>query len=135
MKLDDNKDKGRAGLLLGMQYFGLQGYTISLPINDTQWYDFVIEKNGKFETVQCKFTDTENSEVDFRSTGGTDGGVIGNILDYPLDYLFCANEKNSYVIPLSDIRKSGNKRSIVLKTEPNKNHQGFETYKYLVEIR
>lgn len=40
----DNKQKGRNGLLLGMSYFGRQGYTISLPINDTQWYDFVIEK-------------------------------------------------------------------------------------------
>ena len=63
---------------MAINYFTCQGYTISLPINDTQWYDLVVEKDGKFYTVQCKATQTENGDIDFRSTGGTNGGVYDN---------------------------------------------------------
>ena len=52
MLFDTNKDKGRAGLSLAIAY----GYSVNIPLNDTQWYDLIIEKNGKFETVQCKAT-------------------------------------------------------------------------------
>lgn len=51
MILETNKDKGRAGLSLAIAYYGTQGYTISLPLNDTQWYDLIIEKDGLFQTV------------------------------------------------------------------------------------
>lgn len=40
----DNKEKGRIGLITVIPYFGLNGYTISIPLNDTQWYDLVVEK-------------------------------------------------------------------------------------------
>ena len=56
MILETNKDKGRAGLSLAITYFSLNGYTVSLPMNDTQWYDMIVEKDGVFQTVQCKFT-------------------------------------------------------------------------------
>ena len=57
MKIDTIREKGNAGLSLGIAYFGSNGYTVSIPLNDTQ-----------------------------------------------------------------------------LRTEPNLNKQGFETYKYLVKI-
>ena len=39
-----NREKGRIGLSMAINYFTIQGYTISLPLNDTQWYDMVVEK-------------------------------------------------------------------------------------------
>ena len=47
----NRKQIGRIGLSMAINYFTCQGYTVSLPMNDTQWYDLVIEKDGKFETV------------------------------------------------------------------------------------
>lgn len=44
MLLETNKDKGRAGLSLAIAYYGTQGYTISLPLNDTQWYDLIMKR-------------------------------------------------------------------------------------------
>lgn len=81
-----------------------------------------------------KCTDTEEDVIDFRSTGGTDGKTYDNILNHKnLTYLFCvSNDRSEYVIPIKDIVQSGNVRSISLRKEPNKNNQGFETYKYLV---
>ena len=63
----DRKTTGRIGLSMAINYFTVQGYTISLPINDTQWYDLIVEKNGIFETVQCKATMTEDDSIDFRT--------------------------------------------------------------------
>lgn len=135
MIIDTNKDKGRAGLSLAIAYFDSNGYTVSLPINDTQWYDLVVEMNGIFQTVQCKFTNSKDNEIIITSCGGTKGSAYDSILNHPLDLLFCADfQKNLYVIPMNDLRKAGNIKSISLRTSPNPNNQGFNTYKYLVEI-
>lgn len=135
MEISTNKDRGRAGISLAIAYFGANGYTVSLPLNDTQWYDLIVEKNGIIQTVQCKFVSAENAEVSFTSKGGTNGSVYDRITDHPLDLLFCADKNmNMYVIPMKDILEHGNRRSIVLRTKPNCNGQGLNTCKYLVNI-
>lgn len=129
------KQIGRIGLSMAINYFTIQGYTVSLPMNDTQWYDLIIEKNGIFETVQCKATETEDDSIDFRSTGGTKGKEYDNIQNYrdKLTYIFCVNkDRNMWLIPIKDL--DSNKRSIHLRTEPNSNNQGFQTYKYRVSL-
>ena len=129
----NRKQIGRIGLSMAINYFTLQGYTVSLPMNDTQWYDIVIEKDGKFETVQCKATQTKENVIDFRSTGGTKGKVYDNLLNHSeLDYLFCVNKDlDMWLIPVKDITTT---RQITLRTEQNKNNQGFQTYKYRVRF-
>ena len=101
----NRKNIGRIGLSMAINYFTVKGYTISIPMNDTQWYDLVIEKDGTFQTVQCKATQTESGEIDFRSTGGTNGGVYDNLLNHSeLDYLFCVNKNlDMWLIPIKDI--------------------------------
>lgn len=135
MLVKTNKDKGRAGFSLAIAYFGSNGYTVCLPINDTQWYDLIVEKDGKIQTVQCKFTGSKHNEVFLRSCGGTNGGTYDNVLDHPLDLLFCADkDKNLFLIPVDELRKTGNTKSITLRTTPNPNNQGFNTYNYMVQI-
>lgn len=132
MLFESRKDKGRAGMALGIAYFGANGYTVNVPLNDTQWYDFIVEKDGKFETVQCKATGSKEGAIDFRSTGGTDGGVYDNMKNHPVDYLFCVNQNGiMYCIPVKDIP---NANGIRLRTEPNINKQGFDTCKYIVTL-
>jgi hypothetical protein len=33
---ESNKELGRKGLISAISYFGMNGYTINLPLNDTQ---------------------------------------------------------------------------------------------------
>lgn len=129
----NRKKIGRIGLSMAINYFTIKGYTVSIPMNDTQWYDIVIEKDGIFQTVQCKATQTESGEIDFRSTGGTKGSTYDNLLNHSeLDFLFCVDKDlNMWLIPVKDITT---KRSISLRTKPNANNQGFQTYKYRVRI-
>ena len=42
----NRKNIGRIGLSMAINYFTCQGYTVSLPLNDTQWYDMIIEKGN-----------------------------------------------------------------------------------------
>ena len=129
----NRKQIGRLGLSMAINYFTIQGYTVSLPINDTQWYDLIIEKDNQFFTVQCKATQTENDSIDLRSTGGTKGSVYDNVLNHSkLDYLFCVNKDlKMWLIPVKDITTS---KQITLRTEPTKNNQGFQTFQYQVQF-
>lgn len=135
MIIETNKQRGNAGLSLAIAYFGTNGYTVSLPLNDTQWYDLIVEKDGEFKTIQCKFTSSDSGEIELISKGGTKGTKYGSIFDNALDYLFCANHLGQmWLVPMNDIIEAGNKKSIRLRTEPNSNNQGFNTYSYLVQI-
>ena len=135
MIFETNKDKGRAGMALGIAYFGANGYTVNIPLNDTQWYDFVIEKDGIFQTVQCKATGTSNNVIDLKSCGGTKGSAYDFVLEHSLDFLFCLDkDQNMFVIPVQDMKEYGMKKQITLRTEKSANGQGFQTYKYKVSI-
>lgn len=130
----DRKQIGRIGLSMAINYFTLQGYTVSLPINDTQWYDLIIEKEGIFKTVQCKATNTKDQTIDLRETGGTKGKEYGNVLAHDkLDILFCVNSNlNIWIFPIKDLIDAKVKNTISLRNSPNSNNQGFQTYKYLI---
>lgn len=137
MLFETNKDKGRAGLSMAIAYFGSNGYSVNIPLNDTQWYDLVIEKDNQFYTVQCKATGSVDNTIRLVSKGGTKGTAYDSILNHPLDYLFCIDEqKNIYVIPLKDLIKAGNISSIKLRTEKSvyANNKTFDTSKYIVSL-
>lgn len=136
MVFENNKDKGRAGMSLAIAYFGANGYTVNIPLNDTQWYDLVIEKDGVFETVQCKATGSKDNSIQLRSCGGTSGAVYDSVLNHPITYLFCLDQyQNMFVIPVEAIRQwNQEQKTIVLRTEPTINGQGFQTYPYLVHL-
>lgn len=135
MLYETNKEKGRAGMAMGIAWFASNGYTVSIPLNDTQWYDFIAEKEGNFYSVQCKATGSADGTISLRSTGGTKGITYERVNDNNIDYLFCLNQnQDMFVIPGEVLRSSGNINSIKLRTEPTKNNQGLQTYQYLVKI-
>lgn len=132
----DRKQLGRLGLSLAIAYYTKQGYTVSLPINDTQWYDLVIERDGVFESVQCKATATDKGTIDLRCTGGTDGGTYDHTLNHSINRLFCVDGQcHLYDIPVEEIRKYKSQlNTMTLRTEKSSNGQGFQTYLYLVSL-
>ena len=135
MLFETNQDKGRAGMAMAIAYFGANGYTVSIPLNDTQWYDLIVEKNGEFKTVQCKATGSVDNAISLRSCGGTNGGAYDNVLNHPVDYLFCLDgSMNMYVIPVTDMKEYGCNKQITLRTQKSANGQGFQTYQYMVSL-
>ena len=137
MIFETNKDKGRAGLSAAIAYFGMNGYNVSIPLNDTQDYDLVVEKNGKFQRVQCKATGSKDGKIDFRITSGKQNGdMIGNLINSQIEILFCLNQNQTmFLIPFEDILQSGNTNGIKLREEPLSkfaNKTSFDSSKYIV---
>lgn len=114
-----NREIGRIKLSMAINYFTINGYTVSVPLNDTQWYDIVVEKDKHFYTVQCKATMTEDDTIRLKSCGGTKGIVYDNIINHPeLDYIFCVNKNfDCWLIPIIDIINSGNTETIQLRKQ------------------
>ena len=50
MKFATNKEKGNTGLGIAIAYYSSNGYTVSIPLNDTQDYDLIIDKNNNIKS-------------------------------------------------------------------------------------
>lgn len=132
MVLNSNKDKGNAGMSMAIAYFGCNGFTVSIPLNDTQDYDLIIDSNLGLKKVQVKFTDFKNKAgnyvVSLRSSGGTKGVVYSRVIDLEVDYLFVVcSDKTMYLIPKEDINC---RNSMVLNKENQKRNKNQNTKDY-----
>ena len=132
--------KGRIGLSMAINYFTLNGYTVLLPLNDTQSYDMAIEKDGIIKTVQCKSTwevsrnNPDGYVLSLRTIGGAKGTCYYTVTDTNVDFLFCyRGDGVMYLIPVDDIRSSNCKSIITLVTKRSKKSTALlETEKYII---
>lgn len=120
--------KGNVALGQAIAYFTKQEYIINLPLNDSQKYDLVIEKDGVFKTVQVKYTSEKSKNGKsyigtLKTTSGTSRQKIYSITDTKIDLLFCYCENGEkYLIPIDKITNSN---AITLSKEKPK--IGFDT--------
>lgn len=111
MLFDTNKNKGKAGLSMAIAYYGSNGYTVLLPLDDTQDYDLVVEKDNIFQKVQVKATGyyrgtNLNRIVSLRNTGGTRGEVYGRVIESSADILFVlTDEKRIFEYKVKDLNQ------------------------------
>lgn len=108
MVFNTNKEKGNSGLVAAIAYYGFKGYTISLPLNDTQDYDLIVDNGEKLLKVQVKATSQRTecgySVVSVKSCGGTNGGIYKTVKDTNIDILFVLTElQEMYEIPFEYI--------------------------------
>ena len=108
MYFDTNKQKGNTGLGMAIAYFTSNDYTVSIPLNDTQDYDLIIEKHNILNTVQVKATACKTKygiyQVALKSCGGTKGCTYKTVVDTKVDYLFIfTEEKQMLFIPREKI--------------------------------
>lgn len=108
MKFESNKDKGNFGLGVAIAYFTTNGYTVSIPLNDTQDYDLVVEKDNLFQTVQVKATGCKTKygsyQVALKSCGGTKGVTYKTVIETEIDLLFIVTTDLSiYLMPKEKI--------------------------------
>lgn len=104
-----NKQRGNCGLGIAIGYFSTNGYTVSIPLNDTQDYDLLIDKDNKIKSVQVKYTTCKtkygNYQVALKSCGGTKGVTYKTVIDTNVDYLFVATDQlDMYLIPVEEVR-------------------------------
>ena len=109
MNFSTNKEKGNAGLGIAIAYFSSNGYTVSIPLNDTQDYDLIIDKNNKLSKIQVKSTSCKTKyevyQVTLKSCGGTKGTTYKTLIDTNIDEIFIVTDKlDLYIIPINFIQ-------------------------------
>ena len=125
-------EKGNIGLGQAIAYFTSQQYIVSIPLNDSQFYDLIVEKEGKLQTVQVKYTSEKskgnNFKCNLRTTSGTSRETLYSVIETKTDLLFCYCENgDKYLIPVKDIKNSN---SITLSKD--KLRIGFDTSIYYI---
>ncbi len=110
-KCKNSNQQGNVGLAAAIKWFTVNGYTILLPLTDSQDYDMVVDKNG-FKRVQIKTTRTKSPYdvyvVDLRVNGGNKSGTgKTKYLDNKfIDLLFVLTEQGTqYLIPTNKLKQ------------------------------
>ena len=108
MVFNTNKEKGNTALGIAIGYYSSNGYTVSIPLNDTQDYDLIIDKNDKLKKVQVKSTGCKtkygNYQVALKSCGGTLGKTYKTVVETSIDEVFILTKNfEMYIIPNSEI--------------------------------
>ena len=109
MNFKTNKEKGNASLGIAIAYYSANGYTVSIPLNDTQDYDLIVDKDNILKKVQVKSTGCKtkygNYQVALKSCGGTKGKTYKTVIETNVDELFILTEDLSmYVLPIEEIK-------------------------------
>lgn len=105
------KYKGNLAVGQAISRFLFEGYTVSLPLNDSQKYDIIID-NGKLEKIQCKYTSSKPKEsksyrVGLRIITGYRKKELKMVFyqkgDFDKLFVFCS-DKSQYLIPFSELK-------------------------------
>ena len=123
MIFESNKEKGNAGLGIAVAYYSSNGYTVSIPLNDTQDYDLIVDKNNVLKKVQVKATSCKTKynryQVALKSCGGTKGETYKTIIDTKIDEVFIVTDTmEMFIIPIEEIK---NKSTLNLSEKYEKN--------------
>ena len=125
MKFSTNKEKGNTGLGIAIAYYTSNGYIVSIPLNDTQDYDLIVDKDNVLKKVQVKATSCKTKydkyQVALKSCGGTKGKTYKTVIETNIDQLFIVTDTmEMFIIPIEEIKNiiESKKRNLAGKTLP-----------------
>lgn len=105
--------QGNFGLGKAIEYFTSHSIPVSIPLNDTQKYDLVIDQNGQMKRVSVKTTRQKRHNcycVELKNSGGASRKkTIRPFDNSSCDLLFVLTDANTtYLIPTErvDVRSS-----------------------------
>ncbi len=101
---NSSKEQGNVAVSAAIYYYSRIKATVSIPLNDSQDYDLIVDISNKLYKVQVKSTRCRSPSgtfrVDLRNTGGTSGKVSSRVKDGSSDYLFILTQDGvCYFIP------------------------------------
>lgn len=109
MVFNTNKEKGNSSLGIAIAYYSSNGYTVSIPLKDTQDYDLIIDRENILRKVQVKSSSCKtkygNYQVALKSCGGTKGKTYKTVIETNVDEVFILLENlEMYIIPIKEIK-------------------------------
>jgi len=109
MRFQTNKEKGNTSWGIAIGYYSSNGYTVSIPLNDTQDYDLIVDKDDVLRKVQVKSTSCKrkngNYQVALKSCGGNKGTTYKTVIETNIDEVFIlTKDLQIYIIPIVEIK-------------------------------
>jgi len=101
--------QGNIGLGRAIEFFTSHSIPVSIPLNDTQKYDLVIDHDGKLSRVSVKTSRYKSSETSYyvllKNCGGSSGkGKVRLFDNQSCDYVFIlTGDDRMYLIPSDEI--------------------------------
>ena len=105
LKSDDhlNVSRGDKGLAIAISYYVEHGCCVSLPLNDSQDYDIVVDTGG-LEKIQIKTTTYIHQAKGIYVVSLCSGRVKKKVEDCGYNTLFIANDQDDiWIIPREDL--------------------------------
>ena len=103
-KCTTTKQQGNIGVSHAIQYFSSKCYTVSIPLNDSQDYDLVVDIDNTLHKVQVKTTKFKSPSGNFtaslKNSGGSSREIYGHVNtgNCTLLYILCSNG-DAYLLP------------------------------------
>lgn len=105
-----SQQKGNYGMASAIEYCASQGWTVSIPLTDTQSYDIIADIDGKLCKIQVKYTASKSNkgswiaELKRTSIRKSTATVIHRFDHSAVDYLFIlAGDGSRWMIPTSAV--------------------------------
>lgn len=123
MIFKNTKQQGDASLGVAIAWFTQQGWTVCIPLTDSQDYDLVVEMNGELKKIQVKTSNfarkPNRAEIELRVLGGNSKKNFVHKLatDCIYDYLFAVTTQGNFLIPKTEFE---NTRSSLTLSNTNK---------------
>ena len=109
----NSKKQGDIGMCYAMAYYSKLGWTVSIPITDSQDYDLVVDNGTRLFKVQVKTTRFKAPSGNYTASLTTNGGnrsgsgKTKKFNDNSSDLLFVLTEAGEcYSIPTSEINST-----------------------------
>lgn len=110
---DNTNMQGNIGLGAAINYFTRNHYTVSLPLNDSQDYDFIVDKDNVLSRVQVKTTrykpkNSKSYVVNLKVNGRSmhHSYILKNGCDVVYEMLFIlCDDGSQYLIPKEVIKE------------------------------
>lgn len=107
----NSKKQGDIGLGVAIAFFVKKGYTVSIPLTDSQEYDLIVDVEGKLKRVQVKTVSYKEVSGNYFISLTTKGGwkvrgaiAIKKMTSKDVDLLFIVtSEAKMYLIPVEDL--------------------------------
>ena len=105
----NTQQQGNVGVGKAISHFTQVGSTISIPLNDTQDYDLIVDYNDSLKKIQVKTVYSKNPYnnyvVELRTRTHMKGKLYSTKGLGDIDYLFIlTNTGDEYLIPNNDIQ-------------------------------
>ena len=120
--MGDTKTKGDLGVGIVIAESLKRGHKVALPMGENWPFDIIVQRHGKLERVQCKYTESDGEVIEVRCRSTSEWVQYKYTADM-IDWIACYDKTTDrcYFVPATLL--GDGKSMLHLRLVPSKNGQ------------